>query len=148
MKCDFFVWLAFWHVPADSTHCSCLSSLLAAYKLDETEKLLTFLKDSFKVQHIFVISRDILLISTCSVNEVKVRKLLIIASYTCNLFQNYFKGAKIWWFFAQLYQNPTDYFVLEVSTDRFQIRISIARQEKENKILCIANEEMGATTFS
>ena len=25
---------------------------------------------------------------------------------------------------------------------------SIASQEKENKILCIANEEMGATTFN
>ena len=25
---------------------------------------------------------------------------------------------------------------------------SMASQEKENKILCIANEEMGATTFN
>ena len=31
----------------------------------------------------------------------------------------------------------------------FKIIISsIASQEKENKILCIANEEMGATTFN
>ena len=31
----------------------------------------------------------------------------------------------------------------------FKIRISsIASQEKENKILCIANEEMGATSFN
>ena len=33
---------------------------------------------------------------------------LYIASYSCNLFQNYFKGAKLWWLFAQLYKNPTD----------------------------------------
>ena len=94
MKCDFFVWLAFWQGPADSTHCSCLSSLLAAYKLDETGKLLTFLKDSFKVQHIFGISRDILLISSCSVNEVKVGKLLIIATYTCNFVSKLLQGGK------------------------------------------------------
>ena len=31
----------------------------------------------------------------------------------------------------------------------FKIRInSMASQEKENKILCIANEEMGVTTFN
>ena len=31
----------------------------------------------------------------------------------------------------------------------FKIRISsFASQEKENKILCIANEEMGATSFN
>ena len=31
----------------------------------------------------------------------------------------------------------------------FKIRISsIGSQEKENKILCIANEEIGATTFN
>ena len=40
-------------------------------------------------------------------NEVKVGKLPIIASYTCNLFQNFFKGAKKWWLFAKLYKNST-----------------------------------------
>ena len=30
----------------------------------------------------------------------------------------------------------------------FKIRISIECQEKENKILCITNEEMGATTVN
>ena len=33
-----------------------------------------------------------------------------------NLFKNYFKGAKIWWLFAQLYKNSVDCFVLEVTT--------------------------------
>ena len=33
-------------------------------------------------------------LSSCPVNEVKVGKLLIIASFTCNLFQSYFKGEK------------------------------------------------------
>ena len=32
-----------------------------------------------------------------------------------NLFKNYFKGAKIWWLFAQLYKNSVDCFVLEVT---------------------------------
>ena len=30
----------------------------------------------------------------------------------------------------------------------FKIRISVSSQEKENKILCITNEKMGATTFN
>ena len=30
----------------------------------------------------------------------------------------------------------------------FKIRISIECQEKENKILCTTNEEMGTTTFN
>ena len=43
------------------------------------------------------------------------------ASFTFNLFQNYCKGAKIWWLFAQPYKSTTDYFVLEVLTvSRFQ----------------------------
>ena len=70
-------------------------------------------------------------------NELKAGKLPIIASYTilAILFQNYFKGAKIWWFFVQLYKNSTDCFGLEVSTvSRFQNRICIASQEKENEI--------------
>ena len=79
-----------------------------------------------------------------------------IASYTCNLFQYYFKGAKIWWLFAQLYKNPTSLIILcwlgvlsnksQLGVD-FKIRISFASQEKEKKILCIANEEMGTTTI-
>ena len=38
---NWFVGLAFWLRPADAIHCSCSSSLLAAYKLNETGKLLT-----------------------------------------------------------------------------------------------------------
>ena len=59
----------------------------------------------------------------------------------------YFKGAKIWCFFAQLYKNLTDCFVLKVSTVcRFQNKVCIASQEKGNKILYIVNEEMRAPT--
>ena len=78
-----------------------------------------------------------MLISSCGqpVNEVKVGKLpIIIASHTCNLFQNYFKEAKTL-FFAQLYQNPTDCFaserLLTLGAD-LKIGISIGSQEKEN----------------
>ena len=113
--------LGFWLGPADPTNCSCSSSLLAAYKRNETLKVQLQL-------YILVISsyRDqlLLLISGCSVNEVKVGILSIIASYSCDLFQNYFKGAKIWWLFTQLYKNSTDSignFVLKISTwSRFQ----------------------------
>ena len=94
-----------------------------------------------------------MVISSCSVNEAKVGILPIMASYSRNLFQSYFKGAKIWWLFAQLYKLPADYLFRVESLDRmgvdFKIVISsIASQEKENKILCIANEEMGATSFN
>ena len=58
----------------------------------------------------------ILLISSWPVNEVKVGKLPAIARYISNLFQNYFKGVKIWWLSAQPYKNPTDRFVLDVLT--------------------------------
>ena len=45
--------------------------------------------------------------------------------------QNYFKGAKLWWLFDQLYQNSTDCFVLEVSTvSRFQNGICIELFQK------------------
>ena len=82
-----------------------------------------------------------MLISSCSVNEVNVGILPIITNYSCNLFQNYFKGAKIWWLFAQLYKNPTDYqptlgWKSQLGVD-FKIIISIVSQEKKNKILCI-----------
>ena len=58
----------------------------------------------------------ILLISICPI--LKVGKLHSIASSAilANLFKNYFKGAKIWWLFAQLYKNLIDCFVLEFST--------------------------------
>ena len=58
----------------------------------------------------------ILLISICPI--LKVGKLHSIASSAilANLFKNYFKGAKIWWLFAQLYKNFIDCFVLEFST--------------------------------
>ena len=45
----------------------------------------------------------------------------------------------------------TSYFVLKVSAVGVDLKIvisSIASQEKENKVLCIANEEMSATTFN
>ena len=49
---------------------------------------------------------------------LKAGKLNSIASSAilANLFKNYFKGAKIWWLFAQLYKNLIDCFVLEFST--------------------------------
>ena len=58
---------------------------------------------------------------------------------------------KIWQFSDQLYKNYTDCFELEVLTvdtvSRFQNRICIIEsQEKENKILYMAYEKMGAAT--
>ena len=49
---------------------------------------------------------------------LKAGKMQSIASSAilANLFKNYFKGAKIWWLFAQLYKNFIDCFVLEFST--------------------------------
>ena len=59
-------------------------------------------------------------------NEVKVGKLPAV-SYTHNF---------ILLLFAQLCKNSTDCFILQVLTvNRFQNRIYIASQEKENKIL-------------
>ena len=76
-----------------------------------------------------------MLVSTFPMNKVQVEKLAIMASYTCNLLQNYLKGAKIWIFFAELYENFIDCFVLKVSTlSRFQNRICIASQEKKKLI--------------
>ena len=93
--------------------------------------------------YILVVSRGyIVLISICPM--LKIWKLPIIASYILAiLLKNYFKGAKIWWLFAQLYKSSTDCFVLEVlivdTVSRFQNRICIIEdQEKENKILYIA----------
>ena len=68
-------------------------------------------------------------------NEVKVGILPIIASYTCNLFQNYFKGAKIWWIFARLYKNPTHHFMLKVLTGEWISKLeSTVWQAKRKKI--------------
>ena len=56
--------------------------------------------------YILVVSTGyILLISIFLV--LKAGKLQSIASSATlgNLFKNYFKGAKIWWLFAQLYKN-------------------------------------------
>ena len=103
--------------------------------------------------YILVVSRGyILLISICPM--LKTGKLHIIASCAilAILFKSYFRGAKLWWLFAQLYKISTDCFALEVSTvdtvSRFWNTICIASQEKENKILYIPsyNEEMGPAT--
>ena len=69
-------------------------------------------------------------------------------NYLAILFSNYFKGTKISWLFAQLYKNYSDCFVFKVSAvGKFQNRIYIVHQGKEeNKILYIANEQMGAAT--
>ena len=75
---------------------------------------------------------------------LKIGRLLIIASYI--YLQFYLKitsrGKKYGgYFFAQLYKNSTDCFVLEILTvdtetlSRYQNRICIIKgQEKENKI--------------
>ena len=110
-----------------------------------------FKKILLRFSYILVIYRHytILLTFSCPMNEVKVGKLPIIACYTCNFISKYFKGAKIWWLFAQLYKNL---LIVLCWKSRllldFKIRIIIASQEKENNILWIANEEMGATTFN
>ena len=67
--------------------------------------------------YIVVVSTGyILLISICSM--LKAGKLQSMASSAifASLFKNYFKGAKIWWLFAQLHKNSINCFVLEVST--------------------------------
>ena len=58
----------------------------------------------------------ILLFSICPM--LKPEKIQRIASSTTleNLVKNYFKGAKIWWFFSQLYKSLIDCFVLEFWT--------------------------------
>ena len=69
------------------------------------------------VSYILVVSTGyISLISICPM--LKTGKLQSIASSAilANLFKNYFKGAKIWWLFAQLCKISIDCFVLEVST--------------------------------
>ena len=61
--------------------------------------------------YILVVSKGyILLISIFPM--LKIGKLAVLAI----LFKNYFKGARIWWLFAQLHKNFTDCFVLGVLT--------------------------------
>ena len=79
-------------------------------------------------------------------NEVKVGKLPIIASYTCNFISKFLQGGQKYGGFLLnctkiplLSKNSTACFVLEVSTmSRFQNRICIASQEKENRIIYIS----------
>ena len=94
--------------------------------------------------YILVVSTGyILLISICSVLKAGKMQSIASSALLINLFKNYFRGAKIWWLFAQLYKNSIDCFVLEFSTvdtvSRFKSRICIAIQEKENEIFYIAS---------
>ena len=57
----------------------------------------------------------ILLISICS-KAGKLHKYSWQCYTLTKLFKHYFKGAKIWWLFAQLYKNSIDCVMLEVST--------------------------------
>ena len=128
---------------------TCSSSLLAAYKLTGTEKLLTFKEVLLMFGYVLVVSRGcILLISICPM--LKARNLHIIGSCSilAILFKTYFKGEKIFWLFPQLYQISTDCFVLTVNTvSRFKNRICIAARRKKIKFyLYLANEEMGTAT--
>ena len=59
-----------------------------------------------------------------------------------NLFKNYFKSAKIWWLFAELYKNFIDCFVSEFSTFDtvdFKVESVLQSRRKENQILYIAS---------
>ena len=67
--------------------------------------------------YILVVSTGyILLISICSVLKAGKMQSIASSALLINLFKNYFRGAKIWWLFAQLYKNFIDCFVLEFST--------------------------------
>ena len=67
--------------------------------------------------YILVVSTGyILLISICSVLKAGKMQSIASSALLTNLFKNYFRGAKIWWLFAQLYKNFIDCFVLEFST--------------------------------
>ena len=70
------------------------------------------------LSYIVVVSTGyILLLSICPVLKAGKCKVYITSSaLLTNLFKNYFKGANIWWLFAQLYKNFIDCFVLEFST--------------------------------
>ena len=59
----------------------------------------------------------ILLISTCPMLTAGKTQIIASKATLANLFKNYFQGTKIWWFFfAQLYKNLIDCFVLEFPT--------------------------------
>ena len=64
--------------------------------------------------YILVVSSGYIpLISICpGLNAGNMQSIALLT----NLFKNYFKGAKIWWLFAQLYKHFIDCFVLEFST--------------------------------
>ena len=81
--------------------------------------------------------------------EVKIGKLSIIASYTCNFISQLFHGGKNMAAFCSTVWKLHWLFVLEVSTvTRFQNIICTANPEKENKILyTLPYEEMGAATI-
>ena len=66
--------------------------------------------------YILVVSTGyILLISICPMLKTGKMQSVPSSATLGNLFKNYFKGAKIWWLFAQLYKNLIDFFVLEFS---------------------------------
>ena len=102
--------------------------------------------------YIFVVSRGyILLISICPI--LNAGKLHIIASCAilAILFENYLKGAKIWWLFAQLYKNCTEILCWKSRqlTLWVDFKIESVLQAKKKKIkfyIHLANEEMGAAT--
>ena len=79
----------------------------------------------------------------------KVGKLPIVASYTCNCISKLLRGQEYGGFLLHCTK-----ILLTLFCWKSQLWVNsniesvfIATQHKENKILCIANEEMGATTF-
>ena len=67
--------------------------------------------------YVLVVSAGyILLTSICPMLKTGKMQSIPSSATRGNLFKNYFKGAKIWWLFAQLYKNLIDCFVLEFST--------------------------------
>ena len=78
-----------------------------------------FLKEFFwcSASYILVVPAGyILLISICPMLKAGEMQSIAGSAILANLFKNYFKGAKIWRLFAQLYKNFIDCFVLELST--------------------------------
>ena len=59
---------------------------------------------------------SILLISVCPMLKAEKMQSIASSAILANLYKNYFKGTKIWWFFTQLYKNSIDCFVSEFST--------------------------------
>ena len=67
--------------------------------------------------YILVVSTGyILLISICPILKTGKMQSIASSAILTNLFKNYFKGAKKWWLFAQLYKNFIDCVVLEFSS--------------------------------